>query len=268
MFVPASLTREEFRQVTTAEPSRILEEHISASDALVRELLSYAQALRHEGSDAQIHALSLYASTIELFSGCIVLAKSGEPTAIPVLLRPMYEALVDLDNLLQDASYVEYMEAANLKQVLKLLSAAEDNNPLLQGLTEGRPELSRTFAERFAELKAAGKRPLSIEARCRRAGRQNEYDSLYALFCLDSHNNSAALADRHMTDQANGVPLISFFQEPDPCVVARRLEMGMGILAQAALMLHCAFRIDSAQLEALVKSYETAREKRRGLIAN
>jgi len=118
------------------------------------------------------------------------------------------------------------------------------------------------MADRFAELKKIGKGPLGIEDRCRRTGRLNEYESLYALFCLDSHNNSAALADRHITDQASGVPLVSFFQKPDPCVVARRLELGMGMLMQSARMIHGAFRIASDQLETLVERYNRERVAR------
>jgi hypothetical protein len=239
-----------------------LREHIGASDSLIRELLQHAQALRHDGSDAQIHAIALYGSTVELFSGCIVLAKVGEPTGIAVLLRPMYEALVDLDNLLSDATYVEHMEAANLKQVTSLISAAQGNNPLLQGFMDKTPEISTAMQSRFSELEAAGKRPLAIEERCRRAGRLDEYKSFYRLICLDSHNNSAALADRHIKDQSSGIPLISFFQEPDPVVVSRRLELGMGIVVQAARMVHGAFRVSSDHLEALVLRYQRERLQR------
>jgi hypothetical protein len=248
--------------VSTIDGARILEEHINAGDALVRVLIGHAQGLRHDGSHAQIHALSLYGSVMEMFSSCIVLAKAGEPMAIPVLLRPMYEALVDLDNLLHDASYVEHIEAANLKQVLKLLTSANNHNPLLQGFTDDTPAASQAMTARFAELSAAGKRPLRIEERCRRAGRAQEYQSLYALFCLDSHNNSAALADRHLTDQPNGVPLVSFFQKPNPCAVARRLEIGMDILLQCGRMVHGAFRVTSDLLEVLVNQYQRARTER------
>jgi hypothetical protein len=199
---------------------------------------------------------------MELFSGSIVLAKAGEPTAIAVLLRPMYEALVDLDNLLHDASYVEHIEAASLKQLLKLLSSADKKNPLLEGFTDSTPAVSQAMIARFTELKAVGKGPIGIEARCRRTGRLAEYESLYALFCLDSHNNSAALADRHISDQPDGIPLVSFFQEPNPCVVARRLELGMGILIQAARMVHGAFRVESEPLEALVERYQRERAER------
>ena len=49
---------------------------------------------------------------IELYSGCIVLAEADRVAGIPIILRTMYEALVDLDNLLADPGYVENMESA------------------------------------------------------------------------------------------------------------------------------------------------------------
>ena len=51
---------------------------------------------------------------------------------IPVVLRSIYEAVVDLNNLALDAGYVEFMEAANLKQICKLLEQSL-HNPLLRG---------------------------------------------------------------------------------------------------------------------------------------
>jgi hypothetical protein len=63
--------------------ARILRDHVSACDSLVRELLKYAQTLRHDGRDAQIHALSQYASIMQLFSGTIVLAKAASPPLLP-----------------------------------------------------------------------------------------------------------------------------------------------------------------------------------------
>lgn len=243
-----------------------LTEHIRASDALLQELLSHAKALRHDGSDAQLHALSLYGTTLELFSGCIVLAKAGEPVGIPILLRPMYEALVDLDNLLRNASYVEHLEAANLKQMLKLLSALSRNNPLLEGFSDETPEQSQAMAVRYEALKAARKRPLTIEERCRRVGRLEEYETLYALYCLDSHNSGAALAERHLTDQPSGVPLVSFFALPEPQTVARRLEFGMGTVMQAGQMVHSAFRTDSDRLEACLTLYRRQRAERLTLL--
>jgi hypothetical protein len=63
-------------------------------------------------------------------------------------------------------------------------------------------------------------------------GRLDEYESLYGLFCLDTHNNGAALADRHLSEMPDGVVQISFFGECDqdltalPECVARLLVVG------------------------------------------
>jgi Family of unknown function (DUF5677) len=243
------------------DSAQMVREHTDTADSLVRQLYR-AQSLRHDGTDAQIHGLALYASIVELFSGCNLLAKTDETTGIAVLLRPMYEALVDLDNLVHDPSYVEHIEAASLMQLIKLLSSARSNNPLLQSLSDGHAAEVQAMTDRFDELKARGKRPLKIEDRCRRAGRLDEYESLYGLFCLDSHNNIAALADRHLSKESDGVPRITIFQKPDPRVVARRLGLGMGILVEAAQMIHGAFRIAPEQLDALAAQYQHGRAER------
>jgi hypothetical protein len=68
--------------------------------------------------NAQVLALAIYGTVIELFSACVGLAQLGEPTAIPIILRSMYESHVDLDNLLHEAGYVEHIEAAGYEQTI------------------------------------------------------------------------------------------------------------------------------------------------------
>src|ERR1700677_5145679 len=96
-----------------------LQARVTAASDAVPVVVEAAAQLRHDESDPQIHALTLHGTITELFSACVLLAKQGEPTAIPIILRSMYEALVDLDNLLQDAGYVEHIQAANFKQTIK-----------------------------------------------------------------------------------------------------------------------------------------------------
>jgi hypothetical protein len=60
---------------------------------------------------------------IEQFSACVLLAQFGEPSTIPIILRSMYEALVDLDNLVHDASYHCRIEHANIKQTLSIMKS-------------------------------------------------------------------------------------------------------------------------------------------------
>jgi hypothetical protein len=93
-----------------------------------------------------------------------------------------------LDNLVQDAGYVEHIPAANCDQTVKIMESA----PLRQVFKEGSKSEYDQLSAQLAALKCKGKGPLKIWQRCQRASLLDEYNSLYALFCLDTHSNSAA----------------------------------------------------------------------------
>jgi hypothetical protein len=211
-----------------------------------------------EESLAQIFALGLYGSILELFSGCVLLAQWGEPTGIPILLRSEYEAMVDLDNLLQDASYACRIEHANIKQMLSLMRSA----PLREAFQKGRKEDYHQFEARRAEIENEGKASLKIWQRCVAVGRGDEYDSLYGLFCLDAHNNAAALADRHLSEREDGTPVISFFAAPDPQRTIMRLNFGLQWLFDSARWTHGAFQVPAPEVEQLAARFEQERRER------
>ena len=110
-----------------------------AVSAVVTVVLAAAARLPqpHPDSMPQIFALALHGTVIHLFSGCVLLAQWGEPTGIPILLRSQYEALVDLDNLLQDPSYHCRMEHANVKQTLNIMRSG----PLREAFQKGRKDV-------------------------------------------------------------------------------------------------------------------------------
>lgn len=231
-----------------------------AASAVVPVVLDAAARLPQprEESMPQIYALGLYGSIIEQFSACILLAQFGEPTTIPIILRSMYEALVDLDNLVQDASYACRIEHANIKQTLSIMRSG----PLREAFEKGRKEDYDQLTARRTEIEDEGKASLKISKRCEAVGRRDEYDSLYAMFCLDTHNNASALAERHLSEAEDGSPVISFFGKYDPKVVARRLDLGLQFLFQAAHMTHGAFRVPAPEVEALAARFEQERRER------
>jgi hypothetical protein len=212
----------------------------------------------HEDSVAQIYALGLYGSMIEQFSACVLLAQFGEPTTIPIILRSMYEALVDLDNLVQDASYACRIEHANIKQMLNIVGSG----PLREALQKGHKADYDQMTARRVEIEDQGKASLKIWQRCAAVGRSDEYNSLYALFCLDTHNNASALAERHLSQRQDGSPLISFFGKYDPKVVASRLNFGLQFLFQAARMTHGAFQVPAPEIKDLAERFERERHER------
>ncbi len=213
-----------------------------------------------EDSMAQVYALGLYGSVIEQFSACVLLAQFGEPSTIPIILRSMYEALVDLDNLVHDASYHCRIEHANFKQTLNIMRSG----PLREAFQKGRKEDYDQLTARVAELEDEGKASLRIWKRCSAVGRSDEYESLYALFCLDTHNNASALAERHLSETKDGSPVVSFFGKYDPKVVASRLDFGLRFLFQGARMVHGAFQVPAPEVEALAVRHERERSERAG----
>jgi hypothetical protein len=221
-------------------------------------VLDAAAKLRHDESDAQVIALAIYSTVIELFSACVGLAALGEPTAVPIILRSMYESHVDLDNLLQDAGYVEHIHAAGYQQTLKIMEAA----PLRQLMKEGRKAEYDELNAKLADLKCRGKGPLQIYQRYKRAGRLDEYEGLYALFCIDAHNNSPALAERAISETPEGGLLVSIFGKYDPGAVIRRLDLGLGFLFGSARDMHCAFRVPAPEIDELAAKLERVKAKR------
>lgn len=221
--------------------ARIAEAHEALEIASIA-----AVGLQHDGSDAEIHALALYATVIELFSGCIALAEKDEPTGLPILLRSIYEAMVDLENLLVDPSYVEYVVAATLRQMLRIMKSRP-----LHELKEGRSEEYEQFKSALNELESRGIRQLSIRDKCARAQRLDEFESLYGLLCLDTHNNGAALAERHLSERTDGVVQISLFSRQDPLIVARRINVGLSFSLQSAQMIHRAFKVPAPRIDML-----------------
>jgi hypothetical protein len=231
-----------------------------ASD-VVRVALEAAGRLAQprEESLPQIFALGLYGTIIEQFSACVLLAQFSEPSTIPILLRSMYEALVDLDNLVHDARYACRIEHANIKQTLSIMRSG----PLREAFQKGRKEDYDQLSVRLAELEDEGKASLKIWQRCAAVGRGDEYESLYALFCLDTHNNASALAERHLSEREDGTPVMSFFGPYDPQIVVKRLDFGLQWLFASARMTHGAFEVPAPEVEARAARFE--RERRENL---
>lgn len=241
----------------------VLRARAEAASAAVLVVIDAARQLRHD-TLAQMHAIALHGTIIELFSACVLLAQWGEPTGIAILLRSEYEALVDLDNLVRDAGYVERMEAANIAQTLKIMKGG----PLRQEFEVERKADFDELVAQLAALKKKKKTPLSVRDRCDAVGRLGEYEGIYGMFCLDTHNNASALAERHLSEHKDGTPLISFFGPYNPQSVAMRLDFGLQWLFESADMIHSAFRVPAPQVAELADRFVRGRRERMAATGN
>lgn len=243
--------------VATMTTTTALARQLEFVACVVDEIQTAAHRIGWRAHDnAQIFAICLHVTITELLAGCFVLAEKQQGTGIPILLRSMYEALVDLDNLLRDASYVGHLEAANLMQIEKLLKQAASGNPGLRGLGKKHDiEAARQRARADIEaLKISGRSTLKISEKCKRVGRSDEYHSLYGLFCLDTHNNVAALLERHVSDVDSNT-MISFFGAPDIHQIMSRVSFAAQFAIESARILHRAFKTDAPEPQALADQY-------------
>jgi hypothetical protein len=243
-------------QDTTSDPG--LREDIEYAVAACNTILTSMDLLQLRGTvtDPQLSALTLHATIFELLSACVVLAETSRDAGIPILLRSMYESLVDLDNLVRQPGYHAHMEAANLRQVARAIGSS--GRGVAVDRTRGGAKVARAaLLEELVALKERGKMPLSLDERCALAGRTEEYEGLYADLCLDAHNNIAALTERHVRAVGTDAHLeISVLGDPDVAAVARHLSMGVGFLIESALLIHGHFGASTPALADLKRTHD------------
>jgi len=150
----------------------------------------------------QLYYVCLYTRLVEIASGCKSLLEKNSLVGIPIFLRSMFEADIDLSNLMNDRDYYKRMYASFLKEKLRLTKEAASSkpNPFLtavrasrnpeEDLQETQDEIDRLAAEKHG--------PMDIRCRAELAGKIDEYLSVYNMLCLDTHNNISSLEDWHL----------------------------------------------------------------------
>jgi Family of unknown function (DUF5677) len=203
---------------------------------------------QNDGSMAQAISVSLHWTVIELTHACSTLVVNGAYSAVPIVMRSLLEASIDQANLLKDSAYLGNMEAADHAQFVNLLGAGvEGKNPFLRGIAEKHdlPAEIRQREERIATLKTEGRESLSVRKRFSLAKLDDQYPSVYALLCLDSHNNLSALAERHMGEKADGQHELFLFREPPIKTLRNRLDAVISTALSSAESIHLSLKTNS-----------------------
>jgi Family of unknown function (DUF5677) len=150
----------------------------------------------------QLYSVCLYTRLFEIASGCKALLEKNSLVGIPIFLRSMYEADIDLTNLMKCRDYSKRMYASFLKEKLRMTKEAASlkPNPFLaavrasrnpeEDLKETQDELDQFIAEKHG--------PIDIRRRAELADKIDEYLSVYNMLCLDTHNNIRSLEEWHL----------------------------------------------------------------------
>lgn len=189
----------------------------------------------------QLTAICVYCSILELSHGEIALFDKGQTTSLPIVLRSIFEAYADLRALLEDADYYKNMYASFLEEKLRFLRnvAKSSSNPFLLDVSAGMDVNSEvTGLEReIAKYKNEGRKPLSNFARFDSGGLEHEYQSIYWLLCLESHNNMSALDDRHIEKDGGDYHAV-LFKSADPKDLLRILDSLLAVMIDSSVKVH------------------------------
>lgn len=184
----------------TNEVAKQCEDNLASVLGLALHFLEILSLNRNDPQ--QLYSVCLYTRMVEIASGCKSLLENKALVGIPILLRSMFEANIDLTNLMKCRDYSKRMYASFLKEKLRLTreAASSKPNPFLaavrlkrnptEDLTETQNELDGLVAEKNG--------PIDIRCRAELAGKLDEYLSIYNMLCLDTHNNIRSLEEWHI----------------------------------------------------------------------
>jgi len=165
--------------------------------------LSFLEKVHNNKKNGQqLTVICLFSRIVELAASCKALLEKNALAGLPVLLRSMFEADIDLTNCIKEKNYLKNMYASLLKEKIKRLkeSFPEKDNPYLKpidGTDSLKNELESTENE-YETLKKDGYKPIGIKERSEKAGKLAEYHSIYNILCLETHNNIASLEKNYI----------------------------------------------------------------------
>lgn len=207
----------------------------------------------------------LYGSILELSHSIIVIANSGMPIGIPILLRSQFEAFSDLQNLSKDRRYGYRMEATRLHEWIKIFKEAKkEYNPYLISISN-LPEIDKAlddYQTQLEKLESEGYLPLSNFNKFEKSDLVPEYRSVYNFLCCDSHNNLRSLFHRftQISEDQNDFS-VNFFEPFNTRSHFQYIDSSAGILLESTKIIHTTLdSTKSAEVDSLIAELNKLRE--------
>lgn len=208
---------------------------------LLTDLLNHAATFTFDGTrPLHVNSVSLYGSILELSGSLVPLLDTEHYSAIPVVLRSVLEAYVDLENLCKDPKYGYSLEIKTLVEGLKFLREAKNEKNAYLGIIAEAPDLDERLSGMEAEknrLISLGYKDLNKFERFSKAGLENEYRTVYNWLCCAAHNDYRALRERHLDKQEQGLK-IHYFKEADYQELETLLGIASELLVRSSIAIH------------------------------
>ncbi len=210
-----------------------------------------------------LFSISLFCTIYENSTACLVLINNKIYSAIPVMLRNILEAHIDLIILSKKEDYYYDMAASYLKErnkILKLSCQPNYSNEYLECL-KSKDDIQEKYVNSkkdYEDLIEKGYKALSLKDKFKKADSMDLYLSIYNLLCQDSHNNISSLSNRHFNKQTMEIEI---FQNFDKSVLDPYIDSLNGILITSCQLLANILNIDiDKKLESTIKELNKFRE--------
>ena len=154
-------------------------------------------------SDAQkTYVAFLYSYILHLSESFISLIRKNDYESLPVLLRAILEATVELINLTDDKDYYEVMRANFYNQKLRFLNAStteacfkDDSSAPSSDIIENEIKWTRSM---LSKLKSQGIKPMNAKMKFYKASQDSHYQYTYSQLSLFLHSSIALLQESYI----------------------------------------------------------------------
>lgn len=186
---------------------------------------------------SQLCTMAIYATIIENSTACANLMSRATFSSIPILIRANFEALVDLKNSIENDKYYKSLHTTFLKQKRNFLKSK-----VQRGNEKPSPKSDefKKFEEEYIQIKDEVKRyeedgfaPLRIKDKFELCNSLEDYETTYAGFSLETHNDLSVLEKKHIVHDEQGNPNVAIFKERDELDKEMFLSSSIGILGLA-----------------------------------
>ncbi|MEX0596676.1 MAG: DUF5677 domain-containing protein [Candidatus Paceibacterota bacterium] len=185
----------------------------------------------------QLCTMVIYATIIENSTACAHLMSRATFSSMPILIRANLEALIDLKNSIENDRYYKKLHSTFLKQKKNFL-----HSKVLRGNEEPglKSDEFKNIEKEYIQIKEEIKRyiengfgPLKVKDKFELCNSLEDYETTYAGFCLETHNDLSVLEKKHIVHDKNEIPNVALFKERGELDKEMFLSTSIGILGLA-----------------------------------
>ncbi len=153
--------------------------------------------------------ISFYGVIIEGVSTCLLLIKHKHEFNLPLIIRNILEAYIDLKNIIIDEHYLDNLYYDYFENRKKFFESAVEN-PIVINNKKTYILYNSHIDElklNLTELKGKKIKKLLIRDKFEKAGLLSLYNDYYNILCQESHNGLYGLETRHFIEMDNGLSI-------------------------------------------------------------